>query len=134
VITIVNVVASGSLPVEFDLDRLAGDLGEPLAQFDPEKYPGMYVRFDADAPLITVYRTGKYIITGAESEEESTDLRDDFLALLFEMGVIETPDDEWFDIQNYVCTAEIGRTQNLNALAIGLGLANTEYEPERFPG
>jgi len=134
VVTIVNVVASGSLPVELDLDRLAGGLGEPVAQFDPEKYPGMYVRFDVDASLITVYRTGKYIITGSESEEESTDLREDFLALLSERGIIEKPDDEWFEIQNFVCTAEIGWTQNLSALALGLGLENTEYEPEQFPG
>ena len=49
-------------------------------------------------------------------------------------GVIEEPDDEWFSIQNYVCTGGIGRTQNLNALAVGLGLENTEYEPEQFPG
>jgi len=134
VVTIVNVVASGSLPVELDLNRLADDIGEPIAQFDPEKYPGMYLRFDEEAPLITVYRTGKYIITGADSEEESEELRDEFLALLSEMGVIEEPDDEWFSIQNYVCTGEIGRTQNLNALAIRLGLENTEYEPEQFPG
>lgn len=133
-VTIVNVVASGLLPVELDLDRLAGDLGDPLAKFDPEIYPGMYLRFDEDAPLITVYRTGKYIITGADSEEESKALREEFLALLSEMGVIEEPDDEWFSIQNYVCTGIIGRTQNLNALAIGLGLENTEYEPEQFPG
>jgi transcription initiation factor TFIID TATA-box-binding protein len=51
-----------------------------------------------------------------------------------EMGVIDEPEDEWFSIQNYVCTGEIGTAQNLNALAIGLGLENTEYEPEQFPG
>jgi len=134
VVTIVNIVASGSLPLELDLERLSFDIGESLAKYDPEKHPGMYLRFDEDAPLITVYRTGKYIITGAESEEESEAFRDEFLALLSEMGVIAEPDDEWFSIQNYVCTGEMGRTQNLNALAIGLGLENTEYEPEQFPG
>ena len=133
-VTIVNVVASGSLPLELDLNRLAIDIGEQLTEYDPEKYPGMYLRFDEDAPLITVYRTGKYIITGAESEEESKTLRGEFLALLSEMGVIAEPDDEWFSIQNYVCTGEVGSTQNLSALATGLGLENTEYEPEQFPG
>jgi transcription initiation factor TFIID TATA-box-binding protein len=37
-------------------------------------------------------------------------------------------------VQNLVCTAELGGSLNLNALAIGLGLENTEYEPEQFPG
>lgn len=133
-VTIVNVVASGSLPIELDLDRLATDIGEPIAEYDPEKYPGVYLRFEDDAPLITVYRTGKYIITGADSTEESKSLRGEFLTRLAKMGVIEEPDDEWFSIQNYVCTGEFGKPQNLNALAIGLGLENTEYEPEQFPG
>jgi transcription initiation factor TFIID TATA-box-binding protein len=48
--------------------------------------------------------------------------------------MITAPDDEWFRIQNLVCTAELGESLNLNALAIGLGLESTEYEPEQFPG
>jgi len=48
--------------------------------------------------------------------------------------MVPTPVDEWFRIQNVVCTAELGKSLNLNALAIGLGLEKTEYEPEQFPG
>jgi transcription initiation factor TFIID TATA-box-binding protein len=94
----------------------------------------MYLRFEEDAPLITVYRTGKFIITGADSEDESYSLRERFLNLFSDMDVIEESEDEWFAIQNYVCTAELGESLNLNALAIGLGLEKTEYEPEQFPG
>lgn len=36
-------------------------------------------------------------------------------------------------VQNLVCTADLNRTLNLNALAIGFGLEQTEYEPEQFP-
>ena len=39
-----------------------------------------------------------------------------------------------FRIQNLVCTAELNKSLNLSALAIGLGLEVTEYEPEQFPG
>ena len=133
-VEIVNVVASGSLGVELDLDLVATDIGQPLAEYNPDKYPGMYVRFEDASPLITVYRTGKYIITGANSEVQSDALRRKFLSLLAEMGIISEPEDEWFAIQNYVCTAEIGQTQDLNTLAITLGLEKTEYEPEQFPG
>lgn len=133
-IQVVNVVASGALSVELDLEHLAKDVGEPVARYDPDKYPGMYLRFEEDAPLITVYRTGKYIVTGANSEEESNSLRKRFLDLLADMDVIEQPEDEWFSIQNYVCTGELSESQNLSALAIGLGLEKTEYEPEQFPG
>ena len=130
---IVNVVGSGSLDAEFDLKRVAADIGS-IAEYDPDKYPGMYLRFGEDDPLITVYRTGKYIVTGADSETEAHKIRESFLRLLAENGIIPTPDDEWFRIQNLVCTAELDESLNLNALAIGLGLENTEYEPEQFPG
>jgi transcription initiation factor TFIID TATA-box-binding protein len=132
-VEIVNVVASGSLDAEFDLERVAADIGS-IADYDPDKYPGMYLRFGEDDPLITVYRTGKYIVTGADSEGEAHRIRERFLNLLTENGMIPAPVDEWFRIQNFVCTAELDKSLNLNALAIGLGLENTEYEPEQFPG
>lgn len=132
-VKIVNVVGSGSLNAEFDLERVAADIGS-IGEYDPDKYPGMYIRFEEDAPLITVYRTGKYIVTGADSEEEAHTIRERFLNLLADNGMIPTPADEWFRIQNLVCTAELGESLNLNALAIGLGLESTEYEPEQFPG
>ena len=37
-------------------------------------------------------------------------------------------------IQNIVASAYLKRVLNLNAVAIGLGLENIEYEPEQFPG
>jgi len=132
-VKIENVVGSGSLGVEFDLESVSADLGS-IAEYDPDKYPGMYLRFDEDAPLITVYRTGKYIITGEDSKDEAYSTRKKFLHHLAENGMISTPADDRFQIQNIVCTADLERSLNLNALAIGLGLEKTEYEPEQFPG
>jgi transcription initiation factor TFIID TATA-box-binding protein len=129
---VVNAVGSGDLGIEIDLHQLTADVEE--VEFDPDKYPGAYVRLDAVEPLITVYRTGKYIITGSTSEEEAYSCRKRFLELLSDKGVLDTPDDNWFSMQNYVCTGELDQVQNLNALAIGLGLEYTEYEPEQFPG
>jgi len=133
-VQVVNVIGSGSLDVELDLERLGHDIGEPIARYDPDKYPGMYLRFSEDEPLITVYRTGKYIITGADSLEESHVFRDRFLHLLSEMDAIDEAADEGFRIQNCVCTGDLQENLNLNALTIALGLEKTEYEPEQFPG
>jgi transcription initiation factor TFIID TATA-box-binding protein len=133
-VQIVNVVGSGSLDVELDLERLASDIGEPMARYDPGKYPGMYLRFSEDKPLITVYRTGKYIVTGADSLEEAHVFRDRFLNLLSEMGVIDEVTDGGFRIQNCVCTGDLEENLDLNALTVALGLEKTEYEPEQFPG
>jgi transcription initiation factor TFIID TATA-box-binding protein len=132
-VKVVNVVASGSLDVELNLEQVAADLCS-IAEYDPDKYPGMYLRFGDGAPLITLYRTGKYIVTGANSKEEADTIRERFLTLLASKGMIDRPDDECFRIQNLVCTGELGKSLNLDALAIGLGLEVTEYEPEQFPG
>ena len=128
------MVGSGSLGLELNLEKLAEEIGQPQARYDPNKYPGMYLRFEEDGPLITVYRTGKYIITGPTSKEDLFNLRERFLDFLSDIAVIEDVADEWFSVQNYVCTEDLGQTLNLNALAIGLGLERTEYEPEQFPG
>ena len=132
-VQVVNVVASGALDVELDLEAVARELDD-VVDYDPEKYPGAYFQFEDDAPLITLYCTGKYIITGAESEAEVGRLRDEFLAMLHRHGIVSAADDAWFTVQNYVCMADMERSLNLSALAIGLGLEVTEYEPEQFPG
>ena len=81
-----------------------------------------------------------YVFTGADSIPEIHQTKDILLSALSKMGIIsasEPPDEEivdQFEIQNFVFTATIGRELNLNALAIGLGLEHTEYEPEQFPG
>ena len=132
-VKIQNIVSSGSLDYEFDLESVAGHLGS-IAEYDPDEYHGMYIRFNEDVPLITLYRTGKYIIIGGDSKEQAYSTRKKFLDLLAKNGMISTPTDEWFQIQNLVCTAELKQSLNLNAVAIGLGLEKTEYEPEQFPG
>jgi transcription initiation factor TFIID TATA-box-binding protein len=44
---------------------------------------------------------------------------------------LENPD---ITVQNIVASADLHTILNLNAIAIGLGLENIEYEPEQFPG
>ena len=56
-VEVVNAVGSGFLDREFDLSVVARGLGS-VADFDPEKYPGMYIQFSEDSPLVTVYRAG----------------------------------------------------------------------------
>lgn len=132
-VSVENVVASGSLDIEINLEVVARELND-VVDYDPEKYPGAYFRLNDSAPLITVYRTGKYIITGAVSEEEASSTRTKFLQLLAEHSILPKAEDEWYKIQNYVCMADIDQQLDLSALAIGLGLEFTEYEPEQFPG
>ena len=45
-VQVVNVVASGALGVEFDLEAVARELDD-IVDYDPEKYPGAYSPFCA---------------------------------------------------------------------------------------
>lgn len=131
-VQIVNVVGSGVLSSEFDLEELSAEFGS-TAEYDAENYPGMYLRFE-NRPTITLYRTGKFIIYGADNVDETYSTRKFLLNQLTEIGAIESPEDSGFSIQNVVCTGNLESEQNLSAVAIQLGLDRTEYEPEQFPG
>lgn len=133
-VKVVNIIGSGDLHAEFDLNQLSEDIDLYTTKYDPDNYPGLYLRFEEDTPLITVYRTGKYIITGAKSLDELYETQRRFLDFLKSSNIIDSIDSHPFSIQNMVCTGDLGYDLNLNALAIGFGLENVEYEPEQFPG
>jgi len=46
---------------------------------------------------------------------------------------IDIPKKPEITIQNIVASADLHTVLNLNAIAIGLGLENIEYEPEQSP-
>jgi transcription initiation factor TFIID TATA-box-binding protein len=66
-IEITNVVGSGDLGVEIDIAEVEDDLPVPYTEYNPKNYHGLYVRLVEDGPLITLYRSGKYIISGSSS-------------------------------------------------------------------
>lgn len=133
-VEIANAVGSGDLGVELDIAEVAADLPVPHTEYDPDNYHGLYVRLTEGGPLITLYRSGKYIISGCSSFEELHETNHTFLQAISELNGIEASLDTRFTVENVVCTGELQQSVNLNALAIGLGLEAVEYEPEQFPG
>lgn len=131
---IVNIVGAGNLGTELDIASIEVDLDVPFSEYDPTNYHGLYVRVEEGGPLITVYRSGKYIITGCSNLDKLEESNNTFLNRLSELTEINDQTDTDFSIQNIVSTAELGTDINLNALSIGLGLELVEYEPEQFPG
>lgn len=143
-IKIVNVVASGKLDVELDLASVAEDLAEQhgIESVEHSRRQGnrLLVQFDEFDALGIISPTGVYVFTGAGSKHETCQLKYVLLSGLSNLGIIaaKNPPEQdivnSFTVQNFVLTASLERELNLNALAIGLGLENTEYEPEQFPG
>lgn len=131
-IEVVNVVGSGALGVEFELQALADDL-DADTKYAPDEHTGMHIRLE-DGALITLYRTGSYHIVGVDSERALFSARNELLELIRRVGLDVPSGEDPFTVRNLVSTTSIGESVNLNALAIGLGLEQVEYEPEQFPG
>lgn len=135
-ISIVNIVGSGTLNTEVDLSVLANEISADTVRYNPNSHPGLYLNFTPESPTITVYRTGSHHITGATTTDELADTHTQFLETLTDLGIdidVESCRNS-FSVRNIVCTAEYNTELNLNTLAIAFGLENTEYEPEQFPG
>ena len=129
-ITIENVVASTGIGQELDLQSVAMDLEG--ADYDPEQFPGLVYRTTDPKSGALIFRSGKIVCTGANS----IDAVHGSLDIVFdELRALNIPiEDPEITVQNIVTSADLGESLNLNAIAIGLGLENIEYEPEQFPG
>ena len=133
-ISIANAVGSGDLGVELDVAEVESDLDLPYTEYDPSNYHGLYLRLVEDGPLITVYRSGKYIISGCSTFEQLYETNDGLLTTLSELEIVDAETETGFTVQNVVCTAQLDDPVDLNTLSIALGLESVEYEPEQFPG
>lgn len=146
-VEIANIVASGKFDVELDLAAVAEDLREltewiESVEHSRRKGNRLLIEFQGgeETPLAILAPTGVFVLTGADTYEDVEDAEEKLYRSLAELGIISspTPDEseyvDPFEMQNIVCTAEIDESLNLDAIAIGLGLERTEYEPEQFPG
>jgi len=130
-INIENVVASTGIGQELDLQSVAMDLEG--ADYDPEQFPGLVYRTQDPKSAALIFRSGKIVCTGAKSTDDVHQSLRIVFDKLRELN-IQVEDDPEIIVQNIVTSADLGENLNLNAIAIGLGLENIEYEPEQFPG
>ena len=70
--TIKNIVACGRFSKEIDIRKAYDVINFPRKDYEPETYPALLVKVNINNNLkhITIYRNGKYIITGVNSEKE----------------------------------------------------------------
>ena len=130
-VAIRNIVAKLDLDEEFDLSYLSSMI--PNSSYEPEQYPSLVFR-PSGLSTVLVTRTGKLLFTGGDSIES---LRDTYRCISDELeniGVDHVGRVEEIEIVNVVSTFELDSNVDLNYLSINLGLENTEYEPEQFPG
>ncbi len=130
-IKIENVVASTQIGENIDLNKIAREVKD--AEYKPKQFPGLVLRIKEPKAAALVFRSGKVVCTGSKSVEDARRAVKQVVKIIGSFGipVFEDPD---VKVQNIVASADLGVDLNLNAIAIGLGLENIEYEPEQFPG
>ena len=130
-IKIENVVASTKLAEEFDLIKIEAEFEG--AEYNKQKFPGLVYRVTDPKAAFLVFTSGKVVCTGAKNVADVHTVIADMAKKLNGIGIetIKNPD---ITVQNIVASADLKAVLNLNAIAIGLGLENIEYEPEQFPG
>jgi len=131
-IKIQNVVASTTIGDELDLNAISAAFDN--AEYEPEQFPGLVFRVTEPKTAALIFRSGKVVCTGAKSIQDVGVAIDIVCRSLKQKGFTGIIDHPQIQIQNIVATSDLHAELNLNAIAIGLGLENVEYEPEQFPG
>ena len=131
-IDIVNVVASTKLADAFDLPKIEAELEG--AVYNKKKFPGLVYRVKAPKAAFLIFTSGKVVCTGSKNIEDVRTVITTLAKTLKSIGFENIDLEPEIHVQNIVASADLKTDLNLNAVALGLGLENIEYEPEQFPG
>lgn len=74
------------------------------------------------------------VCTGSKNVEDVRTVITTLAKTFKSMGFEKIDMEPEIHVQNIVASADLKSDLNLNAVALGLGLENIEYEPEQFPG
>lgn len=132
---LVSIAGGGDLGFEVRLETLYQDIDAPEKRYEPEQWPGLYLRFEKGGPAVMAFRTGKYNIAGATSIEELYEAHRKFVSTvrtLLEKDLKEI--DDTCEIRNMVFMDSYDGKVDFNRLIPVLGYEHIEYEPEQFPG
>lgn len=85
---IANIVATGQFPKGFDIVQAYQEIDFPIKEYEPDQYPALLVKVKVNDHLrhVTLYRNGKYIITGASSEKEVYEIYETIYGILSDAG------------------------------------------------
>jgi transcription initiation factor TFIID TATA-box-binding protein len=86
VIKIQNIVASGALNGEIDLENVVYKLKRVM--YEPEQFPGAVFRMDEPKVVFLIFSAGKIVCVGAKKEQDVYDAVDKLQAILEERDLI----------------------------------------------
>ena len=128
-IRIQNVVASATMKHGFDLKAIANAF--PMAEYRPERFPGLCFRLETPKTATLIFTTEKMVCTGAKSERVARRGVHKVLRELKAKGILVRGRPK-ITVQNIVVSADLGGRVDVESLVYKL--ERTMYEPEQFPG
>ena len=130
-INVQNLVASTTIADSLDLDKIAKSV--PNTNYRPRVFPGLVLRIAQPKTAFLLFSSGKVVCTGAKTIDDITKSMTMVCNMLrdagFAMGAAPK-----ITVQNIVASGDLHGRLDLVSTALALGLENTEYEPEIFPG
>ncbi len=129
IVSIVNVVASASVDQRIDLNAITKKFVD--AEYHPDQFPGLVFRIKSPKTATLVFSSGKFVCTGAKSEEQAIQAVRTVVQKL-RKGGIKIKKDAVIVIQNMVASVNLGGKVHLERAA--RSLPRSMYEPEQFPG
>ena len=79
-INIQNIVASGSVGMDLNLNNLAMKLGN--TEYEPEQFPGLVYKLDEAKATFLLFSNGKVVCTGTKSEDQVNEALDKLIVNL----------------------------------------------------
>ncbi|MDP3990153.1 MAG: TATA-box-binding protein [archaeon] len=74
IITVQNIVASGSIGIDLNLNVLGIQL--PNTEYEPEQFPGLVHKLKGTNATFLLFSNGKIVCTGTKTEKEVNDATD----------------------------------------------------------
>lgn len=130
-IQIQNIVASTAIADYLNLRTI--DEAVPDTTYNPEVFPGLVLRIKKPKTAFLLFQSGKVVCTGAKNLDDINKSVRQVCDRLTDVG-IEAVDKPEITVQNIVASGDLHGELNLVSTALAVGLENTEYEPEIFPG
>ncbi|PRQ74231.1 Transcription factor TFIID (or TATA-binding protein, TBP)-domain containing protein [Rhodotorula toruloides] len=124
-----NIVATVNLECKLDLKTIA--LHARNAEYNPKRFAAVIMRIREPKTTALVFASGKVVVTGAKSEDDSRLAARKYARIIQKLG-FETKFTD-FKIQNIVGSCDVKFPIRLEGLAYGHGHFSS-YEPELFPG
>lgn len=70
-VAVQNIVSSGDLGTNLNLNAIAIGLGLEHVEYEPEQFPGLVYRLEDDDVVLLLFGSGKVVITGGKDPDDA---------------------------------------------------------------